>query len=120
MGDDSPAVFEVSGKGGPVRYRWTNLQLPLYAAGLVQRGMPLPTPCYFAVGDTEKSVKIQEWDGFSEEVLAAGLRCAKWLVAKIRQGIFWPPAERPRVDDFRDLAAGGPLAEAVQYPWDKE
>lgn len=120
LGDDSPAVFEAPGKGEPVRYRWTNLQLPLYVAGLVQRGMPLPTPCYFAVGDTEKSVKIQEWDGFSEEVLAAGLRCAKWLVAKIRQGIFWPPAERPRVDDFRDLAAGGPLAEAVRYPWDKE
>ncbi|MCU0780845.1 MAG: PD-(D/E)XK nuclease family protein [Akkermansiaceae bacterium] len=117
LGDDSPAVFEAGDEGKQTKYRWKNLQLPLYAAGLVQRGMPLPTPCYFTVGDTEKSVGIEAWQGFSEEVLAAGLRCAKWLVAKIRQGVFWPPAERPRFDDFRDLAAGGSLAEAVRQPW---
>jgi hypothetical protein len=37
--------------------------------------------------------------------------CVEWVVSRIRQGIFGPPAERVEYDDFRVLAPRGDLAE---------
>ncbi len=116
FGDNCPAVFTLAEKGKDVEYRWTNLQLPLYAAALLQREMPLATPCYFTLGESENAVKVEEWKDFNETVVEQALRCAAWVVGQIRSGVFWPPAPRPEFDDFRDLAGGGPMEEAVQPP----
>lgn len=111
------ASFEVVEKGKAVPYRWTNLQLPLYALALVRRDLPLPQPGYLTLGTTEDRVALSLWDGFSLADLDAAAACAEELAEMIRTRIFGPPAERVAYDDFHDLAAGRTMAEAVAPPF---
>jgi hypothetical protein len=104
----------LSDKGKPAAYRWTNLQLPLYALALVRRDLPLPQPCYLTLGSSEDRVKLLPWEGFSATEMAAAEACAELLVTMIAAGVFGPPAERVTYDDFRDLAAGRTLVDASQ------
>jgi ATP-dependent helicase/nuclease subunit B len=103
---DCPAVYGSEDKGKASNFLWHNLQLPLYAAALVARGEPLPTPCYFALHSTEADVAIREWPGFETADLNAALTCADWVAARIAKGVFWPPAEKVTYDDYAVLAAG--------------
>jgi ATP-dependent helicase/nuclease subunit B len=114
LGADSAAVVTLSDKGKPAAYRWTNLQLPLYALALVRRDLPLPQPCYLTLGSSEDRVKLLPWEGFSATEMAAAEACAELLVTMIAAGVFGPPAERVTYDDFRDLAAGRTLVDASQ------
>jgi ATP-dependent helicase/nuclease subunit B len=109
--------FEIEEKGKAVPYRWTNLQLPIYALALVGRGLPLPQPGYLTLGTTEDRVSLALWEGFSQSDLDAAAACAEELVEMIRARIFGPPAERVAYDDFHDLAAGRTMTEAVVAPF---
>lgn len=108
---DCPAVYTGEDKGKSANFLWQNLQLPLYAAALVELGEPLPTPCYFTLLATEAGVKIHEWTDFETADLDAAQSCADWVAAQIAAKVFWPPAEKVTHDDYALLAAGRSLEE---------
>ena len=105
----SPAVFSSVDKGKPADFRWTNLQLPMYAEAIRAAHGTLPLPAYFMLGDTEAGVGIVEWSGFSETELGAAMDCARWIVSQIEARVFWPPAEKVTYDDFTPLLGGKPM-----------
>jgi ATP-dependent helicase/nuclease subunit B len=115
VGRDCPAVFTGEEKGKSAEFLWQNLQLPLYAAALVARGEPLPTPAYFTLRSTEADVGILEWTNFEAADLAAAEACGDWVAGQIAAGVFWPPAERVTYDDFSVLAAGRELGGMVGF-----
>ena len=106
LGNDSPAIHGGVVNGKPVDFLWRNLQLPLYAMAVRDRDGSVPTPCYFTMGATAADVAIHEWTDFSLVDLAAARACCEWIVSQITAGVFWPPAEKIRYDDFAVLAAG--------------
>jgi ATP-dependent helicase/nuclease subunit B len=108
---ECPAVYVGEDKGKSASFLWHNLQLPLYAAALVARGEPLPTPCYFMLRSTEANVAIHEWTDFETADLEAAQNCADWVAAQIAGGVFWPPTEKVTYDDYAVLAAGGKFEE---------
>ena len=115
LSEDGPAIYsEQDQKGKTVEYRWTDLQLPLYALAIKQRDGTIPTPCYFTLGSTENEVKFHPWTKFSENDLDAAEECANWITAEIEQGHFWPPAEKVKYDDFESLTASRPISEMFQ------
>jgi len=113
LASDSPAVYAGMHHGKPAAFLWSNLQLPLYALAVSQRDGSVPTPCYFTLGATAAAGSILAWSDFSATDLEAARTCAAWLVAQITAGVFWPPADKVRYDDFAGLAAGRCLAETV-------
>jgi ATP-dependent helicase/nuclease subunit B len=113
---DSPALHTVEKNGKSVEHRWINLQLPLYALALNQERGELPSPCYFTLGATEPDVGLNEWEDFSENDLTAAKGCAEWIVSRISSGVFWPPAEKTRYDDYAPLASGRTLEEMCEAP----
>lgn len=110
---DSPALHQRPVNGKLLEYRWGNLQLPMYALALVRRDEALPRPCYFTLGATMGDVGLQEWVDFDQEDLVAAQACAEWLEHNISNGVFGPPAEKVNYDDYRILAAGRKLHEAL-------
>jgi ATP-dependent helicase/nuclease subunit B len=101
-----PAVFSSTDKGKPADFRWTNLQLPIYAEAIRSSYGEIPLPGYFMLGDTEAGVAIKEWSDFGEADLEAAVSCAEWIVKQIEAGVFWPPADKVTYDDFAVLTAG--------------
>lgn len=116
LGLETPAFHEGEVKGKSVSLLWRNLQLPLYAYAWVQRGEPLPTPCYFSLGPSESQVGIQEWEGFSEADMSAAETCAWWIAGQIRNRVFEPAASEVRYDGFEILAAGRSFPEMILPP----
>lgn len=112
---DSPAVYAGVENGKPVNYRWVNLQLPLYASALMRRNEGLPRLAYFTLGATESDVAVLEWENFGTADLQAADACAAWVAANITKGIFGPPAAKVMYDDYRVLAAGRTLQEAMAF-----
>ncbi len=110
---DSPVIHPGSDRGKPADYRWTNLQLPLYAAAILRNnpGQELPTPCYFHLGATENDVGLNEWPDFGSADVSSAMACAEWIIGQISQNIFWPPAEKVEHDDYEILNAGRPMAD---------
>jgi ATP-dependent helicase/nuclease subunit B len=113
LGTASPAVYQGADTGKPATFRWTNLQLPLYAAAQVRLGNPMPQLCYLTLGATASDVGLHSWSDFSATDLAAAQACAEWIVGNIARGVFGPPADRVTYDDFEVLATGRPLAESM-------
>jgi ATP-dependent helicase/nuclease subunit B len=113
---ESPALHAVERNGKIVDHRWTNLQLPLYALALHRQHGSLPAPCYFTLGATAPDVALNAWADFSGCDLTAAEDCAEWIVSRISAGVFWPPAEKVRYDDFAPLAAGHTLEEMCLPP----
>lgn len=106
---DCAAFFERPGKNKSESFQWTELQLPIYCQAVMLKEQKLAKPAYFAIGDTEGEVKISEWEDFTESELKSAVECAEWISKCIRQGIFWPPAEKPTYDDFKVLTCGKSL-----------
>lgn len=89
---------------------WTDLQLPLYLHALpgLIAGADTRAACgYFnlpkAIGDTG----FVGWDGYTLELQEAAMRCARGVLAAVREEKFWPPNEL--IDAERD-----PFAELFQ------
>jgi len=111
LGEDSPAIYTGESKGKTVDFRWTNLQLPLYAEAVRRRDGVVPALCYFRLGNTEADILIQEWTDFSSTDLGAAMACAEWIIAQIKALVFWPPAEKTDYDDFSILCGGRSMHE---------
>ena len=90
---------------------WTNVQVPFYAAALER----VDLVGYFALGETETDVKISQWDEFGDEEQDSAVRCAEWVMRQVRAKVFWPPAEKPRYDDFEALAYGRLLEKSTEW-----
>jgi len=95
----------------PAGKLWTNVQVPFYAAALER----VDSVGYFALGETETDVKISLWDDFGDDEQDSAVRCAEWVLKQVKKQIFWPPAEKPRYDDFSILAYGRLLEKAVEW-----
>ncbi|RYD40854.1 MAG: PD-(D/E)XK nuclease family protein, partial [Verrucomicrobiaceae bacterium] len=117
LNEDCPAIYTGEDNNGKTTsYLWHNLQLPLYAVALVERGDPLPAPCYITLSTTEAEVGLHEWSDFGMDDLEAARNCADWIVAQIAGSVFWPPAEKVMYDDYAMLAAGRSLQEMTMEP----
>ena len=96
--DDTPEYAQVKGAKGPSR--WIDLQLPLYLLLADNAGA---APAYFnlpkAVGDTA----LTPWETFDPGLLDSARQCAEAVAGRIRDQVFWPPAERVEHDDFESL-----------------
>lgn len=97
------------------RAMWLDLQLPLYAAAMRQRGLAVTRLAYFALPKSIQATTILEWETFDEELIDAALACAGEAARRIRQGVFWPPAPRSPDGSFDEMLLGDPL-HSVQAP----
>ncbi len=101
------AVVGQNAKGKPTR--WTNLQVPLYAAFIPE----VRELGYFILGESEGDVGLSLWDGFRPEDRDSALRCAGWVIECVKERRFGPPADRVEFDAFEVLAMGRRLSEMV-------
>lgn len=87
--------------------QWTDLQLPLYAL-LMREHFGKDVECgYFILPKALKETGLYFWDGLND-LLPSAETCARAIVDQIKAGIFWPPAEKVKYDDFEPLFAGDP------------
>ncbi len=89
--------------------RWTNVQVPLYAAALDR----VDEVGYFALGETEAAVKLSLWDDFGDVEKESALKCSAWVLKQIREQVFWPPAEKEKWGKFDVLTYGRLLKDSV-------
>lgn len=107
------AVFSYRGK----EYRWTDLQLPLYAVLAADRFGQLPECGYFNLPKAVTSTGVSIWPQFDAELAREADACCRRLVENIRNGVFWPPVERvPYEDAFGRLFHNG-VADSVLPPF---
>lgn len=99
------AIFEHEGK----RYRWTDLQLPLYALSKKEAGQERPQVAYFNIGNTLQKSAIARWGDFTESHIDSARDCAAAIIQQIKDGVFWPPNPdvREQYDDFAPLFPDG-------------
>lgn len=105
---DVDAVLGSNAKGKPVR--WTNLQVPIYSAEFGE----IDAMGYIVIGASESEVGMSLWEGFTEADRDSALGCAEWVIGRVRERAFWPPAERVQYDDFALLGCGRVLGEMME------
>ncbi|HEY8902234.1 MAG TPA: PD-(D/E)XK nuclease family protein, partial [Chthoniobacterales bacterium] len=100
---------------GKVRW-WTNLQLPLYRALLVELGHGAAgVECgYFNLPRTIAETGIELWGGFDEPVGLSAMACARGVLADIARHRFWPPNPDVAYDELEEFLQ--PSAEAAIDP----
>ncbi|QQL43840.1 PD-(D/E)XK nuclease family protein [Sulfuriroseicoccus oceanibius] len=97
-------------KGTPLE--WQDLQLPMYVAYVAKtQGVSSVdvTAAYCNLGDSESSTGFEEWP-ISLEQMQSAMEWMQGAVARIRQGVFWPPSEaaaKLHYDEFGALAPDG-------------
>ena len=104
-----PAILCTSADGKTKR--WRNLQVPLYSAALAD----VAELGYFSLGTTEADVKLSLWESFSRCDRDSAMACAEWVIGKVRDRVFWPPAEKADFDDYAVLSLGRALGEAIRW-----
>lgn len=99
------AFFEQDGK----RYRWTDLQLPLYGLARDPNQETDISLAYFNLGQTVDKSGIARWEPFYRNLYDSAQACAAAILRQIRSGIFWPPnqAVYGPYDDFIKLFPDG-------------
>lgn len=97
---------------------WKNVQLPLYAAYVMQRyGLTSPPAIgYVNLPATLNEIGIDMWHAFDTTLLNSALEWTRGAIAAMHAGVHWPPvgltSQESRMDDFADLAPDG-FEEAV-------
>jgi ATP-dependent helicase/nuclease subunit B len=92
---------------------WKNVQLPLYAAYVMQRyGLSSPPAVgYVNLPATLNEIGIDMWHAFDASLLNSALEWTRGAIAALHAGVHWPPVEltnqESRIDDFADLAPDG-------------
>ncbi len=104
-----PEILCTGADGKPKR--WKNLQVALYSVALGD----IDELGYFALGATEGDVKLALWDDFSKADRDSAEACARWVIGKVRERVFWPPAEKAEYDDYAVLSLGRSLDETVAW-----
>lgn len=95
--------FELNGK----KYRWTDLQLPLYAIILSEmdefRSYTVTDCSYFVIPKAVTDTKIVTWPNIGAEELSAAKKCVAGIILNIANGIFWPPSAKVKYDNYEKL-----------------
>ncbi len=113
---DCPAWHQAADTKGRVRdVLWENLQLPLYVAAVAADYDALPQPCYLTIGNTRDRVALHVWEHFTKSDVDSAMDCTEWIVQRIADRVFYPPAEKVKYDEFEAMAAGGPLRDLVAW-----
>lgn len=107
--ENVPEVLCTGADGKPKR--WKNLQVALYSVALGD----VAELGYFALGATEGDVKLSLWDDFSKADRNSAEACARWVIGKVKERVFWPPAEKSEYDDYAVLSLGRSLDETVAW-----
>jgi ATP-dependent helicase/nuclease subunit B len=95
--------------------RWTDLQLPLYAWALRERGIWHGQPLslgYFNLPTVISQTGFYEWEGFSRDLEDRALSCARAIVERMQQGIYQPHNPRTK---WRD----DPMTEWFMGDWNE-
>ena len=90
--------------------RWIDLQLPLYhlllkANGLIDGDSAL---AYFNLPKAVMQTGIDTWEDWTPGLLDSASDCAKAIIERIGNGVFWPPASRVSYDDYELLFPADP------------
>ena len=101
------AVVSHNGKD----HHWVNLQVPIYLLALRER-FPnrILTSGYVALGMAQNGVRLDLWEDLSDELLESARQCALGVITGIQGKHFWPPSEKVRYDDFKDILFNDPEA----------
>lgn len=102
------AVFSKEGKD----FRWTGLQLPLYRRAVRDRCGDEVQCGYFNLPKAVSETGVRLWEDSSPDLIDSAIRCAEGVVADLRRGRFWPPAESVEYDAFEELFFGDPVGMA--------
>ncbi|WPJ96039.1 PD-(D/E)XK nuclease family protein [Coraliomargarita algicola] len=99
------AFFEHGNK----RYRWIDLQLPLYVYSQLEAGKERPRVAYINLAKTLEKSEIAPWEDFTQSHVDSAIACAEALIRQIKAGVFWPPNPdlREDYDDFAPLFPDG-------------
>lgn len=111
MGDE-PDWMLVASDG--VVNRWNDLQLPLYVWLLKEKLGQTALSGYFHLPKAVTQTGVSEWEGLGEAQLEAAVACAAGICRAVKDGLFWPPAEKVKFDDFQHLFFGR-AADCVQW-----
>ncbi len=90
------------------KHRWVDLQLPLYLHALPPEQQPAAELAYFNLPRASAESKLVVWPDFTPALREAAETCARGVLADIRAGRFWPPAEHVPHDDFERLFTAAP------------
>jgi ATP-dependent helicase/nuclease subunit B len=102
-----------NGAGKPAR--WIDLQLPLYALALQKKFGKAGAAAYLNLPAALGSSEISHWEDITDSALLTSAEaCAKQVIRKIADGIFWPPTEKPAYDDYKHLFFSTPM-ESVDF-----
>lgn len=99
-------TFELEGE----TWLWQDLQLPLYAAAMRQQGLRVDEAGYFCLPKSVQDTAILTWENFDDAWEGQALACAAEIVRRLREGLFWPPAEKAFEQDYEGLFLGDILA----------
>ncbi len=99
--------------------RWADLQLPLYREMLKAGGDRDITMGYVSLGAAAGDTAFSLWDGYTDALHDSAMACARAVVRRIRDGIFWPQGEPRGDDDFGGLLLADAQASMVApEPWE--
>jgi len=111
--------------------RWNDLQLPLYRQML--KNMPLGKECkevelcYFNLPKAISNSGLAIWENYTQELAESACKTTEKIIARIKQGVFWPPTDSVKYDDFeplfdenmRDFFDGNMLEAFMKEHWRK-
>lgn len=99
------AACEVAGSPG----EWTDLQLPLYRMAAARFGEVIECG-YFNLPKAVSETAIEIWSDLDDAVQGAAMACAGEVASRVTAGVFWPPNEDVREDEFSRLFQEGVAA----------
>lgn len=95
--------FELNGK----KYRWTDLQLPLYAIILSEmeefKNYTITDCSYFVIPKAVTDTRIIAWQNIGADELSAAKKCAAGIILNIARNVFWPPSENVKYDNYEKI-----------------
>ncbi len=118
---DADMLEYMQAKTGKKKGKWVDLQLPLYVRMLAKTygKEGLIEPGYFNLPKAVTETGIIMWRNFSKDLEASAVACAKQVICRIKNGIFWPPSETVGwEDDFAHLFYGS--SEECFFPVEQE
>jgi len=65
---------------------------------------------YFNLPKAADDTSVVLWDDPSSALLASARACAEGIVSDIKRRRFWPPAQKPKYDDFESLFPADPAS----------
>lgn len=88
-------------------HAWRDLQLPLYALAGRQAWGDAPEVGYYQLAKAVSDGAYHPWTDLTDELIEQAAGCAQGIVEAVQSGVFWPPRDVGRYDDFAWMFPGG-------------